>query len=111
MRRTLVLVAAIAVLGVVSAQLPRHPHMLVHAPQFDIIEGQLAVVGWRKCVDLAGGRSVPLQAHHSHIHTGTAGRVLAENADIHVVPGAPLTPWANCAALAAALPIIVGPVD
>ncbi len=119
MRRLLVLLAVIAVLGIVVAHdhggTPDHPHMLVQKPQFDVIfiddEPYVAVVGWRKCVDLAGGRTVPLNAHHDGIHTGRAGQALFENADIWVVPGAPLTPWANCAALRSALPIPLGPAE
>ena len=111
MRRILGLLAAIAVLGLVFAHehgpTPDHPHMLVQAPEIGVIDGQLAVVGWRKCVDLAGGRNVPLQAHHDGIHTGRAGRALFENANIWIVPGSPLTPWANCAALRSSLPIIL----
>ncbi len=115
MRRVLVLSAVIAVLGIVLAHehgpTPDHPHMLVQVPEFGVIDGQLAVVGWRKCVDLAAGRNVPLQAHHDGIHTGRAGEALFENANIWIVPGAPLTPWANCAALRSALPIPLGPAE
>lgn len=113
MRKVFVLTSAIAmlvaVLSTALAHMPDHPHMLVQSPEFAIIDGRLHVVGWRKCVDLAGGRSVPLQAHHDRVHTGRAGQALAENANIFVIPGAPLSPWANCAALEAALPIPVGP--
>jgi hypothetical protein len=119
MRRVLVLLAVIAVLGIVLAHqhgpTPDHPHMLVQAPQIDIIyideAAFVAVVGWRQCVDLAAGRNVPLNAHHDGIHTGRAGQALFANANIWVVPGAPLTPWANCAALRAALPIPLGPAE
>ena len=118
MRRLLVLLSAIAMLGVVFAHehgaTPDHPHMLVQAPQIDVIYiddvAWAAVVGWRKCVDLAGGRNVPLQAHHDGIHTGRAGEALFENANIWVVPGAPLTPWASCAALRDDLPIGLEPM-
>ncbi len=119
MRRILVLSAVIAVLGIVLAhehgQTPDHPHMLVQAPEIGVIfiaeQPFVAVVGWRKCVDLAAGRNVPLNAHHDGIHTGRAGQALFENADIWVVPGAPLTPWANCAALRSALPIPLQPAE
>lgn len=119
MQRILVLLAAMALLGVVSAhehgRPPDHPHMLVQAPQIAVIfideTPFVAVVGWRRCVDLAGGRNVPLQAHHAGLHTGRAGVALFENANIWVVPGAPLTPWTNCAALQAALPIPLGPAE
>jgi hypothetical protein len=93
---------------------PLHGHMLVQRPIEDIItiEGvdYYAAVGFRKCVDLAAGRALPLHAHHHGIHTGNAGMALAERAGHATVPTAPLTPWANCAELEAALPIIFGPV-
>ena len=65
-----------------------HPHMLVQRPVVE--NGHL--VGFRKCVDLAAGRTVPLHAHHEHIPTGTAGAALSEKAGHWVIPGAPLTP-------------------
>jgi hypothetical protein len=119
MPRILVLLVAMALLGVVFAQEhgppPAHPHMLVQAPQLGVIYIEdvpfEAVVGWRKCVDLAGGRTVPLQAHHDGVHTGRAGAALFENANIWAIPGAPITPWANCAALRSALPIPLGPAE
>ena len=88
---------------------PPHPHMLLQ--QVEIDPGMFdhgALVGFRKCVDLAANRPVPNHAHHANIHTGTAAVALT-NAGHAVVPGAPLTPWADCAALAAALPIGLPP--
>lgn len=83
---------------------PPHPHMLLIG--IEIEDG--ALVGFRKCVDLANNRAVPNNAHHAGIHTGAAGAAL-QGAGHAVVPGAPLTPWADCAALNAALPIPLGP--
>ena len=97
-----------AVVGIGLAQ-PDHPHMLVQRPVVEMVNGVPTLTGFRKCVDLAAGRTVPLHAHHAHIHTGTAGAALFENARHAVVPGAPLTPWANCAELEADLPFPVGP--
>jgi hypothetical protein len=106
---TLLIVVLVATgLGTVLAQ-PEHPHMLVQRPVVEMIDGVLYLTGFRKCVDLAGGRAVPLNAHHANIHTGTAGQALFERAGHAVIPGAPLTPWADCAALQADLPIPVGP--
>jgi hypothetical protein len=115
MRHLVVLMVLIAMLGatglgpVLAHGVPDHPHMLVQRPVVEIIDGAPYLVGFRKCVDLAGGRNVPLNAHHDHIHTGRAGEALFERAGHAVIPGAPLSPWANCAALQAALPILVGP--
>jgi hypothetical protein len=119
MHRMLALLVAMAVLGIVLAHdhgpTPDHPHMLVRSPEFGVVfiddTPFIAVVGWRKCVDVAGGRNVPLRAHHDGLHTGRAGEALFANADIWIVPGAPITPWANCAALSAALPIPLGPAQ
>lgn len=102
MKRTIVLVlATVLLLGLQAApalsQPPKHPHMLVLGLEVDADDNP---VGYRRCVDLAAGRALPLQAHHDHIHTGAAGEALF-NAGHAVVPGAPLTPWSNCAELVA----------
>jgi hypothetical protein len=104
MKRTLlmVLVTAGLLLGVSAAPAvsdggpPPHPHMLVLGIEFDEHEEPVA---FRKCVDLAAGQKLPLNAHHAHLHTGQAGVALFEKAGHVVVPGAPLTPWRNCAEL------------
>ncbi len=106
-KRWVVLWAAIAVVGGLawlgtgwaSEELPEHPHMLVQGIEFD---GEGNPVAYRKCVDLAANRALPLNAHHDHAHTGAAGAALRERAGHMVVPGAPLTPWANCSELIAA---------
>ena len=114
MRKLVLIVAAMALLGVVGVNVaqseppPPHAHMLVQGLEFGIIDGTLHVMGWRKCVDLAANRAVPLNAHHDHIHTGTAGAALATQAGHAVVPTSPLTPWADCAELTDALPIPLG---
>ena len=58
---------------------------------------------YRKCVDLAGGRSVPLVAHHDRVHapeTGEDGRGInvrgIRQAGHAVVPTAPITPFPGC---------------
>ncbi len=84
---------------------PPHPHMLLIHPEIGLVDGAPSLVGFRRCVDLAGNRLVPNHAHHDHIHTGAAGTALSTNAGHAVVPGAPLTPWADCSALEGALPI------
>lgn len=93
---TFAIAALVAAAGVAFAEepLPPHPHMLVLHLEFE--NGQ--PVGFGKCIDVAAGRSVPLHAHHDHIHTGRAGQALS-SAGHAVIPGAPVTPWANCAEL------------
>ena len=89
--------------------LPKHPHMLLLRVQIDPEAGDHgALVGFHRCVDLAAGQAVPLNAHHASVHTGQAGAALM-GAGHAVVPGAPLTPWANCEELTADLPIFLPP--
>lgn len=102
-RRLRVVVLAIGLLAMLgttlaapamSEGLPDHPHMLVIGLEWDAEEDE--PIGWRRCVDLANGRNVPLHAHHDNLHIGRAGEAQWEAAGNAVVPGAPLTPWANC---------------
>jgi hypothetical protein len=93
-----------------TADTPPHGHLFVHRPVIEfIVDGPqgtgVYATGFRKCIDLP---VVPLTAHHAGIHTGAAGEALGERAGHVVVPTAPLTPWANCAELKAALPLRVG---
>jgi hypothetical protein len=104
MKRVLMLLVAAGVaLGLQAApaasdEVPRHPHMLVLGLQLDDMGEP---IGFRRCVDLAAGQALPLNAHHAHVHTGTAGEALRDKAGNFAVPGAPLTPWNNCAELIA----------
>ncbi len=84
----------------VSGQLPPHPHMLVLGLEFD---EQEEPIGFRKCVDLAANRALPLNVHHEHLHFGPAGEALFTHAGHAVVPAAPFpgVPWTNCESLIA----------
>ncbi len=109
MRRLSVLVLAV---GLVMVAIPapgqdfeRHPHMLVLGLELDETGEP---VGFRKCVDLAANSRLPLNAHHEHMHFGTAGEALFTRAGNVVVPGAPFpapfddpVPWSNCEELIA----------
>lgn len=116
---TVLFAAAIMVLGMMSLSavadehIPEHGHMLVQRPEIGIvtIDGVdfVAAIGFRKCVDLAAGQALHLGAHHERVHFGTAGAMLEAKADHVVVPTAPFSPYADCAALEAALPILFGP--
>jgi hypothetical protein len=82
-----------------------HPHMLVLGLELNEAGEP---VGFRKCVDLAANQPLPLNAHHQHVHFGTAGAMLFEKAGHVVVPGAPFpapfeepVPWSNCEELIA----------
>lgn len=109
MRRLLVLIIAL-VLVAIALPLPAqefepHPHALVLGIELDETGEP---VGFRKCVDLAANQPLPLNAHHEHVHFGTAGVHLFENAGNVVVPMAPFpspfddpVPWSNCEELIA----------
>lgn len=83
-------------------EFPEHPHILIQRPEigmFDFGDGSVpAVVGVRKCVDLAGNRALPLGSHHQNVHFGTAGAQLEVHAGHIVAPTAPFpgVPWADC---------------
>jgi hypothetical protein len=94
--------AALALGGVTASAdgggTPDHGHILLIGVTED---------GFRKCVDLAGGKSVPLVAHHERVHAtaiGEDGRGInvkgIRQAGHAVVPTAPITPWADCAGFA-----------
>jgi hypothetical protein len=92
---------------------PEHGHMLVQRPEIGVVTIEdvdyIAAVGFRRCVDLAAGQALHNGAHHDRVHFGTAGEMLDTKAGHAVVPTAPLSPYDDCAALEAALPIIFGP--
>lgn len=107
MKRSMILVLAVSMLlgtmgGVAAAQeeeLPRHGHVLLLGMEFDGGEP----VGYRKCVDLAAGRRLPLVAHHSTVHQGRASQALGRAGHM-AVPTHPLIPGVhNCEDFAAAL--------
>ena len=108
MRTTTAVLAAAAALtltaaGVASADEtpapPAHGHMLVLGIQF----GEDGSVRYRKCVDVAAGKALPVHVHHDGLHAGTAGDALRK-AGHFPVPTAPLTSWTGCADLAKAFP-------
>ena len=77
---------------------PEHGHMLVLGIEF----GEDGV-RYRKCVDIAAGKALPVHVHHDGLHAGTAG-VALRKAGHFPVPTALLTPWENCEDLAKAFP-------
>lgn len=110
----------IALLGLVAIAVPvmadehefdRHPHLLLQRPEIGLIDGVPHLVGFRKCVDLAGNRTVPLHAHHEHLHFGSSGVSFDGQSGHVVIPAAPFpspffdpVPWGNCAEFTALLP-------
>ena len=93
--------------------IPEHGHMLVQRPEIGIVTiddvDYIAAVGFRGCVELAAGQALHLGAHHQRVHFGTAGAMLDMKAGHAVVPTAPFSPYDDCAALEAALPIVFEP--
>jgi hypothetical protein len=119
--RSLALVVVV-VLGLFAApvsaheeepSLPEHGHMLLQRPDFVLVgvDDEYATIQltFRRCVDLAGGRALPLHAHHDTVHTGRAGQALWEMTPNGVIP-AGISPWANCADLIAN-PTLQIPID
>ena len=103
---TLTAAAALAVAAAPSAAadehgapvIPPHPHVLVLGAELD--SSGRVLLGYRKCVDIASNRALPLNSQHEHIHFGRAGIALhdAGHAFIPVAPAFNL-PWKDCASL------------
>jgi hypothetical protein len=94
---SLSLLFAVQIGPVLSQDFPPHAHMLLLGMQFDETGEP---VGFDRCVDLAGGRPVPLHAHHDQLHLGfggAGGEALAGKANHWVIPSAGLAPWDDCA--------------
>jgi hypothetical protein len=91
--------ASTAVAGYASAAgegpVPEHGHMLVTGLQFTE-DG----VTFRRCVDVAAGKALPVHAHHDNFHAGRGGDALRAAGNFPV-PTAPLSDWASCAELEA----------
>lgn len=106
------LVGLVAMLAGPAAAFDQHPHMLLQRPVVDVIDDVPHLVGYRKCVDLAGNRAVPLHAHHEQIHFAEAGVSFGGSAGHAIVPTAPLPepfdeplPWTDCDSFAEVLPL------
>lgn len=108
MIRRIVLLISVLAVGSLALVIPAagqedfepHPHMLVLGVEFDETGEPVA---FKKCIDLAANQALPLTAHHEHMHFGTAGVALFDNAGHVAVPGAPFpapfedpVPWSNC---------------
>lgn len=103
---------AVPVIAQEEPEFDPHPHMLVQRPEIGVIEGVPHLVGFRKCVDLASNKAVPLHAHHDHLHFGDSGVSFGGQSGHVVIPTAPFPspffdplPWSNCADFATFLPL------
>ncbi len=72
---------------------PRHGHVKLIGLEFN---ASGVPIDARKCIALANGNRLPLNAHHAHLHTGRAGEA-QRNAGHLVIPLAPLSPFTGCA--------------
>lgn len=90
---------------VAAEEIPPHPHILLQRPEFGMLDGVPALLGVRKCIDLANNQALPLHSHHDHIHFGSAGVSFGGPAGHAVTAGAPFAPWADCADFATYLPL------
>ena len=105
MKKFTILLGALALmfLGTVADadehELPQHPHVLVIGLEFD--EATETPISVERCVDLAANQALRLNAQHEHMHFGTAGGALFDNAGHAVVPVAPFpgVPWTDCDSL------------
>ena len=79
----LALVGALATPAMASADEgpPPHGHIFVLGVEF----GPTGIT-YRKCLELANGQALPLNAHHEHVHTGRAGEALRDNAGNFPIP-------------------------
>ena len=118
MRRLTVLVAVVVMLlglvaGPAAADRPPpfdepHNHALLIGADVEFLEEPppgvppYIIHGFRRCVELAGGQPVPLQAHHDRVHFGRAGEALIGAG--HLVVPLGILGFDSCAALEAALP-------
>lgn len=105
-----VLVLALSMFAGVSAAdepgaTPEHGHIrLLHATWMGPGVGpDTEVLSYRKCIDVAGGNALPLQAHHNTVHTGRAGQAL-RGAGHLTIPTVPLTEIRGCADLPPSIP-------
>ena len=106
----LLVLVAVAI-PVIAQEFDPHPHMLLQRPEIGLIDGVPHLVGVRKCVDLAGNRSLPLHAHHEQLHFGDSGVSFDGESGHIVIPAAPFpspffdpVPWSNCDEFEALIP-------
>jgi hypothetical protein len=77
---------------------PPHGHALLTGVTVGMVEGIPfpVPVDYQKCRLLAGGKELPLHAHHAGIHTGEKQRAAMDRAGNFVVPLYPLTDFTSC---------------
>ena len=82
--------------------IPPHAHILVVGAEVGGTEEDPVLLDYRKCVDIAANRALPLNSQHEHVHFGRAGEALSGAGHIFV-PVAPAfnLPWTDCASFLA----------
>lgn len=79
------------------APIPPHPHLLLIGAEVDFTGEEPVLLDYRRCVDVAANRKLPLNAHHEHVHFGRAGEALFQAGHLFI-PAAPAfdLPWTDC---------------
>ena len=92
-------------------EIPLHAHVMVTGVETTDAGFPFGTTSYRKCVTLAAGKELPLNAHHESIHTGTAGygnlEVGITRAGNYVVPLAPVTFLGDCDAVESFLNFVI----
>ena len=96
--------AAVANADEHESPIPPHRHMLLLGATFDL-GAEPPEITYDVCIDLANNRILRLNAHHEHLHFGTAGEAQRRAGHL-VVPTAPAfgLPWTGCTDFAGFFP-------
>jgi hypothetical protein len=101
-------VAAPAAADEHDPQFPEHAHVLLLQASLEFTD-QGPLIEYRKCVDLAANKALPLHVHHRQLHFGRAGQALRQAGNV-IVPMSPFPsaqsplPFSDCASLANVYP-------
>ena len=87
-----------------ESPIPPHAHILVIGAEVGGTEEEPVLLDYRKCVDIAANRALPLGSQHEHVHFGRAGEALFEAGHLFV-PVAPAfdLQWTDCASFLAVM--------
>ena len=105
MMRKIVTTAAIGALAVATVNLtssatadegpPLHGHIMLIGAVWEGEGPGTVVKSFRRCITLASGNVLSLQAHHQTVHRGQAGEALRAAGNL-VIPLAPLSGFTGC---------------
>lgn len=92
------MVMALAVPAIGDEHIPPHGHLMLVRAEFEGEGPSTIIHSYARCVDLAANQALRLNAHHDHVHFGTAGQALRTAGQL-IVPAEPFGPFADCADL------------